>query len=376
MSEYQYYEWQTIDRPLTSQERTAVNRLSSHIDVTSTRAQVDYSWGDFKHDPMDVLADYFDAYLYIANWGSRELAFRFPQDLLQVEAIQPYLVQDYVTLERRKGRWILAFDMADEDDWFDWIEPGSDLSDFASLRGDILRGDYRVLYLAWLRGMEILSSYEEEEEELEPPVPAGLGKLTAPLQTFVNWSGLDAQLLKAAQKDSPAALSAAHPPSETDWKAGIAQLSREECESFLLRLVADEAHLSLALRRRLTQEAGSPPLDPSVSQRTLAELIKTQETLREAESQRRAEAARKKQEQTMADLAQREEAIWHEVETRLAGSYKPKDYDFATAELARLHQLAVYRQSLPTFQRRFDALIGPYRGRSSLMARLERVGIR
>ena len=354
---------------------SAVNRLSSHIDVTSTRAQVDYSWGDFKHDPLDVLAEYFDAYLYIANWGSRELAFRFPQDLLQVEAIQPYLVRDYVTLEQRKGHWILAFDMADEDDGFDWIEPGSNLSDFASLREDILRGDYRVLYVACLRAMEILSAYEVDEDELEPPVPAGLAKLTAPLQTFVNWSGVDAQLLKAAQKDSPAAQSAAHPPSETDWKAGINQLSREECESFLLRLVADEAHLSLALRRRLTQEIGSQPLNPSVSQRTLAELIKTKETLHEAETLRKAEAARKKQAQTMTDLAQREEAVWQTVEARLADSYKPKDYDFATAELTRLHQLAIYRQSLPLFQRRFNALINPYRNRSSLMARLERNGL-
>lgn len=28
MSEYQYYEWQTIDRALTAAEQAAVNRLS------------------------------------------------------------------------------------------------------------------------------------------------------------------------------------------------------------------------------------------------------------------------------------------------------------------------------------------------------------
>ena len=38
MSEYQYYEWQTMDRALTATEQAAVNKLSSHIDVTSTRA--------------------------------------------------------------------------------------------------------------------------------------------------------------------------------------------------------------------------------------------------------------------------------------------------------------------------------------------------
>jgi hypothetical protein len=33
MSEYQYRDWQTIDRPLTDKERAEVNKLSSHIDV-------------------------------------------------------------------------------------------------------------------------------------------------------------------------------------------------------------------------------------------------------------------------------------------------------------------------------------------------------
>ena len=67
MSEYQYYEWQTLEHPLTAAEEAAVNSLSSHIDVTSSHAIVTYNWGDFKYDPIQVLAKYFDAYLYIAN---------------------------------------------------------------------------------------------------------------------------------------------------------------------------------------------------------------------------------------------------------------------------------------------------------------------
>ncbi len=34
MSEYQYYEFQAIDRLLTEEEQAAVNRLSSHIEVS------------------------------------------------------------------------------------------------------------------------------------------------------------------------------------------------------------------------------------------------------------------------------------------------------------------------------------------------------
>lgn len=91
MSEYQYYEWQTIDRPLSATEQVAVGKLSSHIEVTSTRAWVEYHWSGFKHNPKQILAQYFDAFLYYANWGSQRLAFRFPVGLLDENALQPYL---------------------------------------------------------------------------------------------------------------------------------------------------------------------------------------------------------------------------------------------------------------------------------------------
>jgi hypothetical protein len=40
MSEYQYHEWQTVDRVLTAEEQAEVDSLSSHIEVSSSRAAV------------------------------------------------------------------------------------------------------------------------------------------------------------------------------------------------------------------------------------------------------------------------------------------------------------------------------------------------
>jgi uncharacterized protein involved in exopolysaccharide biosynthesis len=39
MSEYQYYEWQTVDRLLTDAEQAEVNRLSSHIEVGASQVE-------------------------------------------------------------------------------------------------------------------------------------------------------------------------------------------------------------------------------------------------------------------------------------------------------------------------------------------------
>jgi hypothetical protein len=55
MSEYQRYEFMTVDRPLTREQLAAVNHLSSHIQASTTHAVIEYNWGDFKHDPIAVL---------------------------------------------------------------------------------------------------------------------------------------------------------------------------------------------------------------------------------------------------------------------------------------------------------------------------------
>ena len=73
------------------------------MEVSASRAVVTYAWGDFKHNPRKVLAQFFDAYLYLANWGSRRLMFRFPAGLLSREAIEPYCVDDQIMFKAIDG---------------------------------------------------------------------------------------------------------------------------------------------------------------------------------------------------------------------------------------------------------------------------------
>ena len=92
MSEYQYYEFQALDRRLTQTEQAAIAELSSRVHLTATSASFVYNYSDLPASPEKVLEQYFDAMLYISNWGSRRLMFRFPIELLQVDAIKPYCV--------------------------------------------------------------------------------------------------------------------------------------------------------------------------------------------------------------------------------------------------------------------------------------------
>jgi hypothetical protein len=222
MSEYQYYEFQTIDRLLTGQEQQEVSALSSHIDVTSSRAVVTYNWGDFKHDPRTVVASYFDAFLYTANWGTRRLIFRFPKALLEPAKIEPYCVDDNVSLTAAGRSWLLEIEWHEEDGG---SEPDGELSGLIQLRNDILEGDYRVLYLAWLMAATVQGWLDMDEGEPEPPVPAGLQHLTPALRYFVAVFGIDPHLVHSAAAASPAPEAAL---SDKALKAAIAQLPPDE----------------------------------------------------------------------------------------------------------------------------------------------------
>ncbi len=370
MSSFQYYEWQTIDRPLTAQERAGVEGLSSHIDVSTTRAQVDYSWGDFKHDPKQVLIRYFDAFLYWTNWGSKQLVFRFPAHLLDLKRIESYCVHRYIVLKRVDDVCVLEINLDEEDSW-DWIEPEGQLGMLSPLRNDILQGDYRALYLAWLKAMEILSGYELDENEPEPSVPPGLKKLSAELKAFVEFIELDAFLLQAAAIASPKTA----PPSERLLKEAVASLSRAECDDFLLRLLRNEPHLHLTLNHRLQQMSSvSSQQETTQTPRTLGTLIAASEALEHIELKRRQAAAESKRLRKLDDLALRKDKLWLEVERQIE-TYQPKAYDAAVATLKQLRDLAEHQGNTPAFQKRITALHERYSRRTGLRSRMRDAGL-
>ena len=45
VSEYQYYEFLAIDRPLSEAERAQLRALSTRAEITATRLTNEYHWG-------------------------------------------------------------------------------------------------------------------------------------------------------------------------------------------------------------------------------------------------------------------------------------------------------------------------------------------
>ena len=371
MSEYQYYEWQTIDRPLTAREQMDVNGLSSHMDtVTSTQAIVTYSWGDFKHDPMQVLLKYFDAFLYDSNFGLRELMFRLPKNLTAVDLFRPYLIEDRIMLEKRGTYFVLHIEVNDEANYFDWVESEGTLGQFAPLRDQLLQGDMRILYLAWLKAISI-DDIEEWEGESEPPVPAGLRQLNSSLQAFAEFFEIAPHLISAAAEASKKV----EANTEGDFESAISKLTREEADAYLLKISRGDPGAALSLRKRLAESSCEKPSGQTQSTRAVGELFERAKKIeREAKRKARQEAERKRI-QRLEKLAQEEEANWNSVE-RLLEQKRGSTYDEATKLLVELRDMSEYKQKRNTFTERLRGIQDKYGKSAALMERFRRAGLK
>lgn len=370
MSEYQYYEFQAIDRPLTQEERAAICELSSRVKPTATSASFTYSYGNFRGDPKQVLARYFDIMYYITNWGTQQLMFRFPTSLINRETIELYCIDNYISLSFA-GDWaILDWEFSQEEGFNDWIEGEGILSELIGLRQEILQQDYRGLYLAWLKAIDLSEGYIDiDKTQLEPPLPPGLGQLSADQKAFTEIFELDEHLLNVACASSGKLTTI----SKQTWQQAISQLSASEREDFLLRLAKGEHNLSAKFKQKLSQLI---PTSPASNQprRTIQELLEAAaEEGKKAEKRRQQEAEAKRIEE-LQTLAKREAQVWQQVES-LIQKAQSKSYDEAVKLLVKLRDLAEYQNQLAVFQERLNRIYEQYSNRSGLKRRLQEVGL-
>jgi hypothetical protein len=374
MSEYQYYEFQAIDRPLTEEEQRAVAQLSSRVDPHPRRAVFTYNFSDFPGRAEEILAKYYDAMLYLANWGSRRLMFRFPAAFVDLEQVRQYNVVtvDYpagTLTVYTEGAYAVLDIQLDEEEGFDWVEGEGWLDSLVGLRDAVLRRDYRLLYLAWLKGLTL---EDADEEALEPPVPPGLGTLTLALESFVDLFGIDEDLIQVAAERSG---DLTKTESDDELYQAIGRLPPEERDAFLLRLAKGEPHLSLALNRCLRALIDvSVPVGDAAPPRTVGELLATVELLRE---RRRREAAAQAEAGRIARLealAQREDEAWREVDALIQRS-QAKAYDEVVRLLVKLKELAGYQRQEPVFEGHLEQICDLYSRRHALMGRLREAGL-
>lgn len=385
MSTYQYYEFLAVDRPLDARQQDEVRALSTRARITATSFTNEYHWGDFRGDPRKMVERLYDAHLYLANWGTRRVMLRLPRALLALKVAEQYCVDPQVTAWTTGEHLVL--DLSSEDEGGDWVEGAEDsLSAIVGVRAELAAGDLRPLYLAWLAAYGVWErdeeAFDDEEDDLEPPVPAGLGSLTAPQRALVDFLRLDADLLAAAAQASPPAAQAREDPHAlAGW---IKDLPSGDKEKLLLQVTQGHgARVQMEVLRRFRGEPD--PLRDGRPRRTVAQLLDAAADIRQ-ERRRHAEAARAEQdardaqaralarEKRLDTLARDGDTAWGRVDA-LIDTRRQSDYDAAVDLLGDLQALASRSGTTVEFARRFTLLRQVHLRKPSLIARFDRAGL-
>jgi len=390
MSEYQYYEFRAIDRPLERKEMDELRALSTRAEITPTSFTNTYHFGDFKGKPATLMDRYFDAFVYVANWGTHRLMLRIPRRFLDVDVAEAYCDGEVVSLKAQQEHVVLDFTSQDDSDG-EWTEGEPWMPSLVSVRAELMRGDFRALYLAWLasfpaRGWwDDADGSDEEYDQLEPPVPPGLAKLSAPLRALADFLRVDDGLLEAAAAGSTGEAAAA--PSRAEMVRWVEGLPSADKDAYLVRFLAEEGDLLLrAELAKLFREATAPrgmARAPGAGRRTVAQLLAARAALAKEKSRTAAERAareRASREREQAEartkhldqLALRAPAAWREVEELIA-TKRPKDYDQAVTLLVDLRDLADRSGQAAETAKRIRELRQRHANKSSLLKRFDKM---
>lgn len=378
MSEYQYYEFQAIDRPLTEKERNKLREYSTRANITATSFTNHYEWGSFKGDPEEWMERYFDAFMYFANWGTRELKLRLPATLLNLDTAQQYCYGESACAREEDGKVILSLTGEDEDPG--WGDDEPHLSGLLSIRSELASGDLRALYIGWLLSVQ---HDECDDDEMEPPVPPGLRELSAALHQLADFLCLDFDLLDvAAQTSAPLRHEELVHDRVQSW---VANLASGEKNALLTRLMLEDSYTAVSeLRQRYRKEHATGDGQSQADSRTAGELLKlaearAKERQRMEAEERAREKERKEREAALArekhldSIAGREPALWKKIESLIATT-QPNSYDTAINLLIDLRDLD-QRSKQGIFPPRLQLLKQAHTNKPAFLKRLQKNGL-
>ena len=380
MSEYQYYEFLAIDRPLNENEINELRALSTRATITPVSFTNSYNWGDFKGNPDKLMQRYFDVHVYVANWMTAIFMVRLPIEALPKETAEALAVSYMLGFKATKTYWVITWSLEESENYdrFGMEDGRGWMARLAPVRDELLSGDMRSLYIGWLAGV---TGEMMDDDEMEPVSISGLGSLTAAQQALVEFLEVDPDLLAGAGMGSPAAQR--DEISEKDMDRWIDALPRNEVKAVLEQLLDGKRHLAersiknrfAEWRRGLQTDKIDPP------RRTVGELRKNAETARQIrmenqkrDRKRREIRRRKEREAYLKNLSKNFPKAWKSVaKTVERGSGLA--YDEACRALVDISEAYSLFTNKKQFQKELKKFMAGHMRRKALIQRLVKAGI-
>ncbi|MDD5205075.1 MAG: hypothetical protein PHS17_06620 [Desulfobacterales bacterium] len=387
MSEYQYYEFLAIDRPLSAEEMSELSAISSRAEITQTRFCNVYNWGDLRGSPQKMMEKYFDAHVYITNWGTYQFMLRFPRGVIAEETLDQYVLRDALTFSATPDHLIVSWQRNDEHGG-EWVNGEGWMAQLAPIREEIERGDHRALYIGWLAGAEYSLTGDEEDdveevEAAEPAVPHGLGSLTTAQQALAKLLDIGEDLLEVASLASSALSVEDTHRQMAEWTAIVPE---SEAREYLLAVLRGESrNAERQIRGRYHEfirlHATGQGVD-GPKRRTISEIrALVREARKEREKQEALERERKKIERErkrreyLKEMARRFPHWWKQAEA-YAEEQKASSYDLARNILVDLRDAYAEEGRQKEFATTLQSFASKYARRPALIRRLKDAGMK
>jgi hypothetical protein len=382
MSEYQYYEFAAVDRPLSRAEMARLRAVSTRAEISSSRFANHYEWGDLKADPAEWIRRYFDAFVYWANWCHCQLALRVPADTFDKAELKRFAVQRALDIRAGGRHWILTWAIRENEDHERFADDDGSgwMRRLLPLRDELLRGDLRPLYLGWLAGA---CGGELDEKAREPEVPAGLSQLSVAQQALVEFLAIDPDMLAAAKLGSaPVALADTAEAYRIDtW---LETWPREDMLA-VLKLIAQgrgqEAERQIRSAHAAWLKKQRPSAVSAATRRSVAALRELSESARPArlaqEAKLRAQQDAKRRRQREAHLRRLMAEVdthWRTIEAQ-ANHGSASSYERAVKALAELAEGYTLTNARKEFERLLGRFVTRHAKRGALLRRLKEAGL-
>ena len=300
----------------------------------------------------------------------------FPKGAIDPEAIQPYLrggerYEDTLTVNEVGNRCIVWWER-NEEGGGEWTEGEGIIDQLIGVREELLRGDYRALFLGWLADFDPEAWRDPEDGSVVmPPIPAGLDHLSPALAALIEHFPVDPDALAVA-----AGLSRASTPNRIPIAAVLERLSVPEMRALLVRVAEGGGSGVMTDLNRLTYPRVQIPVGQAM--RCMDFAAKTIET-REVRHKKDAEAAAARRqrkaelrEQHLASIMQRADTVWSGFDL-LMDQKIASAYDQAAAQLQELRDAYSQAGDIGGFQQKLNGFRLRYSNRPAMLRRIEKL---
>jgi len=378
MSEFQYYEFYSIDKELTKRERNEVDKLSSRFSPTSRSVVYTYSYSDFKHDEKKVLLKYFDFFMYWSNWGIKRIMYKIPEELVNFQDILQYncsvdgeYTDTGIQVYKKAKFVIIDIKFSDEEGGY-WIEEDNRWSsDLMGIRQDLLNGDYRSLFIMWLHAKKMEFELEEIDETLEISrqlIPPNLKSLNSNLNCLIDFFEVDIDWVCGASKYSENSSA-----KGKNYLEIVEKLTLEKKDEYIMRLLKGESNLNLKLKKEIDNSI-EISTKSSVDKITLKQLLTS---IKEQEGKRirlKNEKLEKKRLQKIKEIEKNRNTILKEIDYHILKG-TGKSYDEAIHRILDLRELAIHQKKENEFMKWIAELKKELSPKRVMLKRIEKEGM-